>query len=95
MEVYSAYPKGLLHSLGDVECQNFPRVQIHQGNIDRSCPKAWIEGAIWEAIPKGFLCHPADFHAVVMEQEFHVWTGICVMDLCYRGAPGADLWSRV
>lgn len=44
-----------------------------------------------KAIPKGFLCHPAGFHAVTMQQEFQVWRGMYVMDLCHRRAPGADL----
>lgn len=80
--MYSTYPKGLLHSLGDVECQNFPRVQIHQGNVARSCPKAWVAEAIQKAVPKGFLCHPAASHAAAMLQEFQGWRGMCVMDLC-------------
>lgn len=95
MEVYPTHPKGLLHSLGDVECQNFPHVQIHQGNTDRSCPKAWIEGGKWEAIPQGSLCHPAAFHAAAMQQEFRGWTGVYVKDLCHGGAPGAGLWPCV
>lgn len=45
-------PKGLLLSMSNLECQNFPCVQIHQGNVDMPDRELGLKRLYEKLLPK-------------------------------------------